>query len=207
MERHIDTKIEEKFADLERRISAMEEDTTDSKNSNGESTKDKERTVPIDCKAVLHGFMAESKEDHVKSVIEDSIEATGMKQEYTIDCPSIPITHAFVEFQNTKIRDRYVRSANMRKIELDGRRNKISPVLEAEEGFDRKRLGYIKYAIHKVKGIALHWIQMNSQMKSITIDGQIFAKIDAGGKLKYNKYEDVDEEVQTLMKKWLTKNS
>ena len=67
-----------------------------------------------------------------------------MTEEYTIDCPAIPITHASVEFQNMKIRDRYVRSANMRKIELDGRRIKISPVLEAEERFDRKRLGFIK---------------------------------------------------------------
>ena len=130
--------IEGKFADLESRMSAMEKGTTNSKNSHGESTKDRARNVPIECKAVLHGFKAESKEE-VKSVIEDSIKATGMKEEYTIDCPAVPITHACVEFQNMKIRDRYVRSANIRKIELDGRRIKISPVLEAEERFDRKR--------------------------------------------------------------------
>ena len=46
---------------------------------------------------------------------------------------------------------------------------------------------------------------MNYQKKSITIDGQIIAMIDASGKLRYNKYEDVDEEVQRLMKKWLTR--
>ena len=107
----------------------------------------------------------------MKSVIEESIKATGMKEEHTVDCPAIPITHAFVEFQNMKIRDRYVRSANIRKIELDGRRIKISPVLESEERFDRKRLGFIKFAINKGKGIALHWIQMNNEKKSITIDG------------------------------------
>ena len=60
---------------------------------------------------------------------------------------------------------------------------------------------------HKIKGIALHWIQMSYEKKSITIDGQPIAKIDGTGKLRYNKYEDVDEEVQTLMKKWLSKNS
>ena len=64
-----------------------------------------------------------------------------MKEEHTIDCPAIPIKHVFVEFQNMKIRDRFVRSANMRKYELDGRRIKISPTLEADERFDRKRLG------------------------------------------------------------------
>ena len=35
----------------------------------------------------------------MKSVIVDSIKATDMKEEYTIDCPAIPITHAFVDQQ------------------------------------------------------------------------------------------------------------
>ena len=48
---------------------------------------------------------------------------------------------------------------------------------------------------------------MSYQKKSIMIDGQIIAMIDASGMLRYNKYEDVDEEVQRLMKKWLTKHS
>ena len=58
--------------------------------------------------------------------------------------------------------------------------------------------------LHKIKGIALHWIQMSYEKKSITIDGQIIAMIDASGKLRYNKYEDIDEEVQYQMKKWLS---
>ena len=104
-----------------------------------------------------------------------------------------------------KIRDWYVRSANMRKIELDGRRIKISPFLKANERFDRKRLGFIKCMIRKIKGIALHWIQMSYEKKSITIDGQFIAMIDASGKLRYNKYEDIDEEVQYQMKKAVKK--
>ena len=123
-------------ADLESRISAIEKSATNSKNSYGESTTDKARNVPWFAKQ-LHGFQAETKEEKVKSVIVDPVKATGMTEEYTIDCPAIPITHAFVEFQNMKIRDRYVRSVNMRKIELDRRRIKISPLLEAEEGTKR----------------------------------------------------------------------
>ena len=73
--------------------------------------------------------------------------------------------------------------------------SKISPALEADERFDRKRLGYIKYAINKEKGIALHWIQTSYQKESIMIDGRIIAMIDASGMLRYNKYEDVDGEV------------
>ena len=41
LERHIDTKIEEKFADLESGLSAMEKGTTDSRCSHGESAQSK----------------------------------------------------------------------------------------------------------------------------------------------------------------------
>ena len=132
-------------ADVESRISAMEKSATSSKNSYGESTKDKARNVPIECKAVLHGFKAESKEEKVKSVIVDPIEATGMTEENTIDCPAIPITHAFVEFQKMKIRDRCVRSANMWKIELDGKKDQNIPRFGGRRKIRQKNIG-----IHQV---------------------------------------------------------
>ena len=47
---------------------------------------------------------------------------------------------------------------------------------------------------------------MNLQRKTIAVIGQTVAMIDASGLLKY-KYEDVETEVQSLMEKWLTKNS
>ena len=84
----------------------------------------------------------------------------------------------------------------MRRYELDGRRIKR---------FDRKRLGYVKCVLHKEKGPELHWIKMNLQRKTITVNGQTVAMIDASGLLKYNKYEDVEVEVQNHMEKWLTK--
>ena len=93
----------------------------------------------------------------------------------------------------------------MRRYELDGRRINISPALEPDERFDRKRLGYIKSVINKKKGIELHWIQKNFQRKSITINGQTVAMIDASGLLRYNKYEHVEDKVQKHMEKWLTK--
>ena len=65
--------------------------------------------------------------------------------------------------------------------------------------------------INKKTGIKLHWIQlnlqMNLQMKSISINGQTVAKIENSGLLRYYKHEDVEDEVQNLMEKWLTKNS
>ena len=106
------------------------------KNCHEEVTKENPRTVPIECKAVAHSFKDDSKEEDVKEVVGKTIKTTGMKDvESSIDCPAIPITHVFVEFQNMKIRDRYVRSANMQKVELNRRTIRISPVLSAEEKF------------------------------------------------------------------------
>ena len=89
----------------------------------------------------------------MKAIVMESIKATGMKEDHTVDFPAIPITHAFVESQDTKTRDRFVRSANMRRYELDERRIKISQALELDERFDRKRLGYEKCVLHKRKGL------------------------------------------------------
>ena len=143
----------------------MEKDTMNSSYRDGDSTQSKSRSAPTECKAVLHGFETESKEKDVRSITEKVIKATGMKGEHMVDDPAIPITHMFVEFLDTRTGDRFVRSANMRKYELDGRRIKISPALEPDERYDRKRLGYIKYVINKKKNIQLHWIQMNYQRK------------------------------------------
>ena len=46
-----------------------------------------------------------------------------------------------------------------------------------------------------------------AKKKSISINGQIVAKIEYSGILSYFKHEDVEDEVQKLMDKWLTKNS
>ena len=127
-----------------------------------------------------------------------------MKEEHIVDYPAIPITHVFVELKCTRIRDRFVRSVNMRKYELDERIIKISQALTAEERFDKKRLGYVKYAINKSTGISLHWIQMNLEKRSITVHGQFAARIESNGFLKYYKHEDLEGEVQNLMDKGLT---
>ena len=82
----------------------------------------------------------------------------------------------------------------------------ISQALNAEERFDKKRLGYINYAINKSTGIKLHWIQMNLEKRSVTVYGQLAARIENNGFLKYYKHEDVEGEVRNLMDKWLTKN-
>ena len=57
------------------------------------------------------------------------------------------------------------------------------------------------------QSIALHNIKLNLEMKTITLNGQIIANTDDNGMLKYNKYEDIHEEVQDLMTNWLKKKT
>ena len=116
-----------------------------------------------------------------------------------------PITHAFIEFKERRIRDRFVRSANMRKYVLEGGVIRISQALTAEERFDKKRLGYVKYMINKNTKISLHNIHMDLEKKSITVYGQLAAKIERNGYLQYYTHGDVEDEVRNLMDKWLTK--
>ena len=76
--------------------------------------------TPMCLKAVIHGFKREAKENELKSLVTKIISDTGMKEEHFIDYPAIPITHAFIEFKERRIRDKFVRSANMTKYVLEG---------------------------------------------------------------------------------------
>ena len=162
---HIDAKMDERLADLDTRISAIERNTMSVGHRSLCDAQARWGPTPTNRKAVLHGFKSESKEQDVKAIVIESIKATGMKEEHTLNYPAIPITHVFVEFEDTRTRDRCVRSANMRKYELDGRRIKISPALEPDERFGKKRLGYIKYVINKKTGIERYWKRLNLQKK------------------------------------------
>ena len=55
-------------------------------------------------------------------------------------CPAKPITHAFIQFVDSDERDKYIRSANMLKSELNGRKIRISPAMDAEDRHHSKRL-------------------------------------------------------------------
>ena len=121
--------------------------------------------TPTELKAVIHGFKQEAKEQEVKRIVAKITSETGMKEKHWIDYPAIPLTHVFVEFEDKRIRDRFVRSASMRKYEMEERTIRISEALEPEQRFEKKRLGYIKCAINKSTGIHLHWIKLNLEKK------------------------------------------
>ena len=206
MERSLGAKMDERFSDFEKRISSIERGTGSAGHTRSGTSQGGWGPTPTNLKAVIHGFKPVAKEQEVKRIVARVLSDNGMKEEHLVDYPAIPITHVFVEFEDTRIRDRFVRSANMRRYELDERTIKISRALEPEERFEKKRLGYIKFAINKSTGIELHWIKQNLEKRSVSVYGQLAARFENNGFLKYYKYENVEDEVRNLMDKWLTKN-
>ena len=57
-----------------------------------------------------------------------------------------PITHALIHFMNDGDRNKFIRSANMLKRELRGRKVKITRAMDAEERFYNKRMGYVQHS-------------------------------------------------------------
>ena len=100
MERHIDAKMDEKLADLDTRISTIERSTMGVGHRSLGETQSRWSPTPTSRKAVIHGFKPESKEQDVKALDIETINATGMKEEHTVDYLAIPITHVCVEFED-----------------------------------------------------------------------------------------------------------
>ena len=84
-----------------------------------------------------------------------------------IECPAKPITHALIHFKNDGERDKFIRSANMLKKELRGRKIKITRSMDAEERFHNKRMVYVKYCIHMRHNIPLSSISLNWTSKYV----------------------------------------
>ena len=114
----------------------------------------------------------------------------------------IGITHALIHFKTDGERNKLIRSANMLKKELRGRKIKITWSMDAEERFHNIRMGYVKYCIHMKHNVPLESITTNWTMNYVSIKGQIVVKTIQSGNLKYIKYQDVEAEVEEQMQKW-----
>ena len=68
-----------------------------------------------------------------------------MKEKHWIDYPAIPLTHVFVEFEDKRIRDRFVRSASMRKYEMEEKNNKDIRSVRTRTKVRKEKIG-----IHQV---------------------------------------------------------
>ena len=120
-------------------------------------------------RAVATGLHKQEVEYQVRETI---VEIGMSTEKFRIKCPAKPITHAFIHFTDNDQRNKYVRSANMLKTELRGRKIKLSPSTDAEERFHQQRLGYIKCCIHTRHDIPLASISMNRTRRHVSVDGQ-----------------------------------
>ena len=114
----------------------------------------------------------------VTQLLKEMINEIGMDfGRANIESTAKPITHAFIHFMD-------IRSANMLKKELRGRKVKITRSMDAEERFHHKRMGYVKYCIHTRHNILL--------AKHVSVKGQIVVKTCQSVSLKFSKYQDID---------------
>ena len=127
-------RMDERFSDFERRISSIEKIQGVIRSG---STQGGWGPTPTNLRAVIHGFKPDAKEQEVKRIVAKIFSDTGMKENHMVDYPAFPITHAFVEFNDTRIRDRFVRSASIRRYEVDERTIRISQALKPEERFEK----------------------------------------------------------------------
>ena len=196
-------KIDERFKDMEKRMMDL-----DKKYKNRSDDERNGSVIANQGETVIAGLHKETTEFEVADTLKEMIEEIGMDYEKVkLVCPAKPITHAFVYFENDNERNKFIRSANMLKKELKGRKIRITRSMEAEERFYNKRIGYVKNCINKKYGVPLHSISLNWNTKHVSIKGQIVAKTCQDGSLKFSKYQDVEDEVDELMQKWQTKNS
>ena len=78
-----------------------------------------------------------------------------------IECTANTDRHAFIHFINDGERNKFIRSANMLKIELRRRKIKITKSMDAEEKIHNKRMEYVKYCIHMRHNIPLSLISLD----------------------------------------------
>ena len=78
-------------------------------------------------RAVATGFHDDTKEQEVQNLLKETTVATGASMEQIqIKFPVKPITHAFLQLTDNDERDKFVRSANILKKELRGRKIRIT---------------------------------------------------------------------------------
>ena len=126
--------------------------------------------VRIKEKTVITGFHSETTESEITQLLKEMINEVGMDfGSARIECPAKPITHAFIHFVNDGERNTFIRSPNMLKKELRGRKIKITRSMDAEERFHNKRMGYVKYCIHTRHNIPFSLISLNWTAKHVSV--------------------------------------
>ena len=163
--------ISERFTNIEKKILDMDEKY--------ENKIEELKGAHVDRnqgEAVITGIHSETSEPEVIQLLKESITEIGMTTgNARIECPAKPITHAFIHFKNDGERNKYIRSANMLRKELRGRKLKITRSMDAEERFHQKGMEYVKYSIHMK-----HNIPFDSISTNWTHEAHISEKSDCG---------------------------
>ena len=108
-----------------------------------------------------------------------------------IEGPAKPITHAFIHFKNDEERNKFVRSANMLKKELRGRKLNISRSMDADERFHQKKKEWSMSTT-----VFMRSTTTNLTLKHISVKGPIVVKTCHSGNLTYIRYQDIEAEVE-----------
>ena len=157
--------INERIANMEKKIS----DIGDKYENRNEET----RGTHVDWNqgtAVATGFRSETSELEVEQLLKETITEMGMSIENArIECSAKPITHAFIYYKNDDEMNEYVRSANMLKKELKGRKIKMTRSVDAT--FHQQRMGYVKCCIHTRHNIPFNSTSFNWYSKYVSAKG------------------------------------
>ena len=160
-------------------------------------------------KAVITGFHNETSESEVIQLLKESTTEIGMTIENArIECPAKPITHAFIHFKNDDERNKYVRSANMLRKEVRGRKLEVSRSIIGRRGKISSKKNGVRQILHSCE------TQHPSRSDNYELDfeahisrSQIVVKTCQSGHLKYIKYQDIETEVERQIEKRQSKKS
>ena len=107
---------------MEKKISDIDEKCENRKDELNRSHEDQNQG-----KAVVTGFHSETSESEVEQLLKETIIEIGMSiQNARIECLAQPIKRTFIYFKSDDGRNKYVRSANMLRKEMRGRKIKMT---------------------------------------------------------------------------------
>ena len=115
-------KIDERFMDMEKKILDL-----DKKCENRSEDNKQENVIANQSETVITGLHSETTESEITVMLKEIMNEIGMDfGSVKLVCPATPITHAFIYFVNDNERNKFIRSANMLKRELRGRKIRIT---------------------------------------------------------------------------------
>ena len=89
---------------------------------------------------------------------------------------------------------------------MKDRNIRFTPNMKAEERYLQKRLGFIKVSLNEVHGIPFERIYINKELKRVSIEEEVI-KTNTNGSLRFFKYNDIEQKLESHMDEWLSKNS